>query len=183
MAGQWETAHLTWYNPNTGSGSVDPSLPYDPTGGGGNYACGGTPQLHDMVVANDQLPCGTVVDIELDGKTVTCVVKDRFGSGQPTGHFDLMPAPAKAIGLVEPGGGGPGQVYNAQWRYSSGSVTPSPSPVVLDTGQTVDDLDPSKDIRDIADQCAIHGSRCYNHANVIQDLVNSTRAITEGGPY
>lgn len=58
-----------------------------------------------------------------------------------------------------------------------------PQPVVLDTSQTVGDLDPSQPIRDIADQCAIHGSRTYNHANVIRDLVNSTRAITERGPY
>lgn len=59
----------------------------------------------------------------------------------------------------------------------------TPSPVVsLDTGATAAELDPSKDIRDVADQWSIHGSRTYNHANVIDDLFRHTSYIDQRGP-
>jgi rare lipoprotein A len=75
-------------------------------GGGGSLACGGTLTSATMGVANKTLPCGTLVTLRYDGRTVRVPVVDRgpYVAGR---EFDLTEATRQALGF-----GGVGQVWS-----------------------------------------------------------------------
>ncbi len=75
-------------------------------GGGGNLACGGLLTSTTMGVANKTLPCGTLVTLRYDGRTVRVPVVDRgpYVAGR---EFDLTEATKDALGF-----GGVGQVWS-----------------------------------------------------------------------
>jgi hypothetical protein len=65
-------------------------------GGGGGLACGGSLTSFTMGVANKTLPCGTLVTLHYDGRTVRVPVVDRgpFVAGR---EFDLTEATKRAL--------------------------------------------------------------------------------------
>lgn len=67
-------------------------------GGGGNMACGGYLTSSTMGVANKTLPCGTLVTLRYDGRTVRVPVVDRgpYVAGR---EFDLTEATKRALGF------------------------------------------------------------------------------------
>jgi hypothetical protein len=75
-------------------------------GGGGSLACGGSLTSETMGVANKTLPCGTLVTLRYDGRTVRVPVVDRgpYVAGR---EFDLTEATKQALGF-----GGVGQVWS-----------------------------------------------------------------------
>jgi peptidoglycan lytic transglycosylase len=75
-------------------------------GGGGSMACGGTLTDATMGVANKTLPCGTLVTLRYDGRTVRVPVVDRgpYVAGR---EFDLTEATKQALGF-----GGVGEVWS-----------------------------------------------------------------------
>ncbi len=75
-------------------------------GGGGSLACGGALTSSTMGVANKTLPCGTLVTLRYDGRTVRVPVVDRgpYVAGR---EFDLTEATKEALGF-----GGVGQVWS-----------------------------------------------------------------------
>lgn len=75
-------------------------------GGGGSLACGGSLTSATMGVANKTLPCGTLVTLRYDGRTVRVPVVDRgpYVAGR---EFDLTEATKQALGF-----GGVGQVWS-----------------------------------------------------------------------
>jgi rare lipoprotein A len=75
-------------------------------GGGGSLACGGELTSTTMGVANKTLPCGTLVTLRYDGRTVRVPVVDRgpYVAGR---EFDLTEATKDALGF-----GGVGQVWS-----------------------------------------------------------------------
>jgi hypothetical protein len=75
-------------------------------GGGGTMACGGSLTSATMGVANKTLPCGTLVTLRYDGRTVRVPVVDRgpYVAGR---EFDLTEATKQALGF-----GGIGQVWS-----------------------------------------------------------------------
>jgi rare lipoprotein A len=75
-------------------------------GGGGSLACGGSLTSATMGVANKTLPCGTLVTLRYEGRTVRVPVVDRgpYVAGR---EFDLTEATKQALGF-----GGVGQVWS-----------------------------------------------------------------------
>jgi rare lipoprotein A len=75
-------------------------------GGGGSLACGGSLTSATMGVANKTLPCGTLVTLRYDGRTVRVPVVDRgpYVAGR---EFDLTEATKRALGF-----GGVEQVWS-----------------------------------------------------------------------
>ena len=75
-------------------------------GGGGSLACGGSLTSTTMGVANKTLPCGTLVTLRYDGRTVRVPVVDRgpYVAGR---EFDLTEATKQALGF-----GSVGQVWS-----------------------------------------------------------------------
>ncbi len=75
-------------------------------GGGGSLACGGSLTSSTMGVANKTLPCGTLVTLHYDGRTVRVPVVDRgpFVAGR---EFDLTEATKNALGFA-----GVGEVWS-----------------------------------------------------------------------
>ncbi|HSZ13820.1 MAG TPA: septal ring lytic transglycosylase RlpA family protein [Solirubrobacteraceae bacterium] len=75
-------------------------------GGGGSLACGGSLTSSTMGVANKTLPCGTLVTLHYDGRTVRVPVVDRgpYVAGR---EFDLTEATKDALGF-----GGVGEVWS-----------------------------------------------------------------------
>ncbi len=66
--------------------------------GGGSLACGGILTSSTMGVANKTLPCGTMVTIRYNGRTVRVPVIDR-GPFVPGREFDLTEATKAALGF------------------------------------------------------------------------------------
>lgn len=75
-------------------------------GGGGSLACGGSLTSATMGVANKTLPCGTLITLRYDGRTVRVPVVDRgpYVAGR---EFDLTEATKDALGF-----GGVGEVWS-----------------------------------------------------------------------
>jgi rare lipoprotein A len=75
-------------------------------GGGGGLACGGSLTSSTMGVANKTLPCGTLITLRYDGRTVRVPVIDRgpYVAGR---EFDLTEATKDALGFE-----GVGQVWS-----------------------------------------------------------------------
>jgi hypothetical protein len=75
-------------------------------GGGGSLACGGSLTSSTMGVANKTLPCGTLITLHYDGRTVRVPVVDRgpYVAGR---EFDLTEATKEALGFE-----GVGQVWS-----------------------------------------------------------------------
>jgi hypothetical protein len=71
-------------------------------GGGGNLACGGSLTSTTMGVANKTLPCGTLVTLRYDGRSVRVPVIDRgpYVAGR---EFDLTEATKQALGFGDTG--------------------------------------------------------------------------------
>lgn len=67
-------------------------------GGGGTMACGGELTSSTMGVANKTLPCGTLVTLHYDGRTVRVPVVDR-GPYVEGREFDLTEATKEALGF------------------------------------------------------------------------------------
>jgi hypothetical protein len=67
-------------------------------GGGGSLACGGSLTSGTLGVANKTLPCGTLVTLHYNGRTVRVPVVDRgpFVEGR---EFDLTEATKQALGF------------------------------------------------------------------------------------
>jgi hypothetical protein len=67
-------------------------------GGGGSLACGGSLTSTTMGVANKTLPCGTLVTLRYDGRTVRVPVVDRgpYVAGR---EFDLTEATKQTLGF------------------------------------------------------------------------------------
>lgn len=65
---------------------------------GGSLACGGLLTTSTMGVANKTLPCGTLVTLRYDGRTVRVPVIDRgpYVAGR---EFDLTEATKNALGF------------------------------------------------------------------------------------
>jgi rare lipoprotein A len=75
-------------------------------GGGGSLACGGSLTSSTMGVANKTLPCGTMITLRYDGRTVRVPVVDRgpYVAGR---EFDLTEATKDALDF-----GGVGEVWS-----------------------------------------------------------------------
>jgi rare lipoprotein A len=71
-------------------------------GGGGSLACGGALTSSTMGVANKTLPCGTLVTLRYQGRSVRVAVIDRgpYVAGR---EFDLTPATKQALGFGNTG--------------------------------------------------------------------------------
>ncbi len=77
-------------------------------GGGGSMACGGSLTSSTMGVANKTLPCGTLVTLRYEGRSVRVPVVDRgpYVAGR---EFDLTQATKQALGF-----GGTGEVWSSR---------------------------------------------------------------------
>jgi rare lipoprotein A len=75
-------------------------------GGGGSLACGGALTSSTLGVANKTLPCGTMITLRYDGRTVRVPVVDRgpYVAGR---EFDLTEATKDALDF-----GGVGEVWS-----------------------------------------------------------------------
>ncbi len=71
-------------------------------GGGGGLACGGSLSSSTLGVANKTLPCGTLVTLRYNGRTVRVPVIDRgpYVAGR---EFDLTEATKQALGFGDTG--------------------------------------------------------------------------------
>jgi rare lipoprotein A len=71
-------------------------------GGGGGLACGGSLTSTTLGVANKTLPCGTLVTLRYDGRSVRVPVVDRgpYVAGR---EFDLTQATKQALGFGDTG--------------------------------------------------------------------------------
>ena len=71
-------------------------------GGGGGLACGGSLTSSTLGVANKTLPCGTLVTLRYDGRSVRVPVVDRgpYVAGR---EFDLTEATKQALGFGDTG--------------------------------------------------------------------------------
>jgi hypothetical protein len=71
-------------------------------GGGGNMACGGSLTSATLGVANKTLPCGTLVTLRYNGRSVRVPVVDRgpYVAGR---EFDLTEATKQALGFGDTG--------------------------------------------------------------------------------
>ncbi|MGA9876522.1 MAG: septal ring lytic transglycosylase RlpA family protein [Solirubrobacteraceae bacterium] len=77
-------------------------------GGGGSLACGGELTSATMGVANKTLPCGTLVTLRYDGRSVRVPVVDR-GPYVEGREFDLTEATKRALGFE-----GVGEVWSTR---------------------------------------------------------------------
>jgi rare lipoprotein A len=77
-------------------------------GGGGTLACGGQLTSTTMGVANKTLPCGTLVTLRYDGRSVRVPVVDR-GPYVEGREFDLTEATKRALGFE-----GVGEVWSTR---------------------------------------------------------------------
>jgi len=77
-------------------------------GGGGGLACGGTLTSSTLGVANKTLPCGTLVTLRYNGRSVSVPVIDR-GPYVEGREFDLTEATKRALGF-----GDVGQVWSTR---------------------------------------------------------------------
>ncbi len=77
-------------------------------GGGGGLACGGSLTSSTMGVANKTLPCGTLVTLRYNGRSVRVPVVDRgpYVAGR---EFDLTEATKQALGF-----GSTGEVWSTR---------------------------------------------------------------------
>ena len=77
-------------------------------GGGGSLACGGDLTDSTLGVANKTLPCGTLVTLRYDGRSIRVPVIDRgpYVAGR---EFDLTYATKEALGF-----GGTGEVWTTR---------------------------------------------------------------------
>ncbi|HEY4810591.1 MAG TPA: septal ring lytic transglycosylase RlpA family protein [Solirubrobacteraceae bacterium] len=75
-------------------------------GGGGSLACGGALTSSTLGVANKTLPCGTMITLRYDGRTIRVPVVDRgpYVAGR---EFDLTEATKDALDF-----GGVGEVWS-----------------------------------------------------------------------
>jgi len=71
-------------------------------GGGGTMACGGTLTSSTVGVANKTLPCGTLVTLRYDGRTVRVPVVDR-GPYVEGREYDLTEATRSMLGFGDTG--------------------------------------------------------------------------------
>jgi peptidoglycan lytic transglycosylase len=71
-------------------------------GGGGTLACGGQLTSSTLGVANKTLPCGTLVKLRYNGRSVRVPVIDR-GPFVPGREFDLTEATKAALGFGDTG--------------------------------------------------------------------------------
>jgi rare lipoprotein A len=71
-------------------------------GGGGSLACGGSLSSGTMGVASRTLPCGTLVTLRFDGRSVRVPVIDR-GPYVEGREFDLTEATRDALGFGDTG--------------------------------------------------------------------------------
>ena len=71
-------------------------------GGGGGLACGGSLTAATIGVANRTLPCGTLVTLRYNGRTVRVPVIDR-GPYVGSREFDLTEATKLALGFGDTG--------------------------------------------------------------------------------
>ena len=71
-------------------------------GGGGSLACGGWLTSSTLGVANKTLPCGTVVTLRYDGRTLRVPVIDR-GPYVEGREFDLTEATKRELGFGSTG--------------------------------------------------------------------------------
>lgn len=71
-------------------------------GGGGTTACGGQLTSYTMGVANKTLPCGTMVTLRYDGRSVRVPVIDR-GPYVEGREWDLTEATKRALGFGDTG--------------------------------------------------------------------------------
>jgi hypothetical protein len=71
-------------------------------GGGGGLACGGSLTAATIGVANRTLPCGTLVTLRYNGRTVRVPVIDR-GPYVGSREFDLTEATKQALGFGDAG--------------------------------------------------------------------------------
>jgi rare lipoprotein A len=71
-------------------------------GGGGTLACGGSLTSATLGVANKTLPCGSLVTLRYDGRSVRVPVIDRgpYVAGR---EFDLTEATKRALGFGDTG--------------------------------------------------------------------------------
>jgi rare lipoprotein A len=71
-------------------------------GGGGGLACGGSLTSSTLGVANRTLPCGTLVTLRYNGRSIRVPVVDRgpYVAGR---EFDLTEATKQAIGFGDTG--------------------------------------------------------------------------------
>jgi rare lipoprotein A len=71
-------------------------------GGGGSLACGGSLTSSTLGVANKTLPCGTLVTLRYNGRSIRVPVVDRgpYVAGR---DFDLTEATKQAIGFGDTG--------------------------------------------------------------------------------
>ena len=71
-------------------------------GGGGTLACGGSLTSVTLGVANKTLPCGSLVTLRYDGRSVRVPVIDRgpYVAGR---EFDLTEATKRALGFGDTG--------------------------------------------------------------------------------
>jgi hypothetical protein len=110
-AGGWKTCTLTYYKPSAGG--------INGRQGGGAWV--GHPVYDDTwgCAAPRQFAFGTQVAFAYGDKTITVPVVDRGGVITGT-HFDLLPGPAKALGMM--GAGRVGAHYRVAGRGSSASM-------------------------------------------------------------
>jgi rare lipoprotein A len=71
-------------------------------GGGGELACGGELTSSTIGVANKTLPCGTMVTLRYDGRTIRVPVIDR-GPYVEGREFDLTEATKRELGFGDTG--------------------------------------------------------------------------------
>ncbi len=71
-------------------------------GGGGSLACGGSLSSSTLGVANKTLPCGTLVTLRYNGRSVRVPVVDR-GPYVEGREFDLTEATKQALGFGDTG--------------------------------------------------------------------------------
>jgi rare lipoprotein A len=71
-------------------------------GGGGSLACGGSLESSTLGVASRTLPCGTLVTLRFDGRSVRVPVIDR-GPYVEGREFDLTEATRDALGFGDTG--------------------------------------------------------------------------------
>jgi hypothetical protein len=71
-------------------------------GGGGSLACGGSLTSGTAGVASRTLPCGTLVTLRFEGRSVRVPVVDR-GPFVPGREFDLTEATKRALGFGDTG--------------------------------------------------------------------------------
>ncbi len=71
-------------------------------GGGGGMACGGSLTSSTLGVANKTLPCGTLVTLRYNGRSIRVPVVDRgpYVAGR---EFDLTEATKRALGFGDTG--------------------------------------------------------------------------------